>query len=197
MDKRFPFQFNREDGEVDVPGDVASVPAECVPGCGGDCPCDEDPVNEPDIYFDRSICACGMMHYFTQDGRQVDACWDGAPPITAGIRTFSTGATRDLEDDKLDYEGYFSPLVLKARAEYMQRHSVAGGQHRASDNWQKGIPLDAYIKSGFRHFMDWWSQHRGGAVNEVGLEDAICALMFNCEGYLHELLRGQESNPRS
>src|SRR5690348_6912275 len=62
------------------------------------------------------------------------------------------------------------------------------GTMRESDNWQKGIPFDAYIKSGFRHFMDWWSEHRGLPTSE-GLEEALCALIFNASGYLHETLR--------
>ena len=36
------------------------------------------------------------------------------------IRRFDTGATRDSVAGKLRYEGYFSPLVLKARAQYMR-----------------------------------------------------------------------------
>lgn len=102
------------------------------------------------------------------------------------MRTFETGATRDTDDGKLDYEGFFSPLVLRRRAEYMHRHRVqADGELRASDNWQKGIPLDAYMKSAFRHFVEWWAAHRAGADPS----EAIAALMFNCEGYLHETLK--------
>ena len=33
------------------------------------------------------------------------------------MRTFATGATRDTEVEKLDYEGFLSPVVLKAYAE--------------------------------------------------------------------------------
>jgi hypothetical protein len=52
------------------------------------------------------------------------------------------------------------------------------------------MPLDAYayMKSGFRHFMDCWMNHRGVPAREDA-EEAICALMFNAEGYLHELLK--------
>jgi hypothetical protein len=106
--------------------------------------------------------------------------------MTSPIRTFSTGATRDSVAGKLRYEGYFSPLVLRARAEYMRTHQVqADGELREPDNWQKGIPADALMDSAFRHFMDWWLAHRehGGDVQE-----AICALMFNAEAYLHAVL---------
>lgn len=104
------------------------------------------------------------------------------------MRTFETGATRDSDDNKLDYEGFLSPVVLKRFAEYMHRHRTqADGQLRDSDNWQKGIPRDAYMKSLFRHFMDVWSCHRGIGSDEQ-LEEALCAMLFNVQGYLHEYL---------
>jgi hypothetical protein len=122
--------------------------------------------------------------------------WDQQEP-TRRVRQFASGATRDGEDGKLDYEGFLSPLVLERFARYMHKHRAQGdGKLRDSDNWQKGIPLAAYMKSGWRHFMDWWQIHRGKpwgrpAENEA-LEDALCALLFNVQGYLHELLSERE-----
>ena len=105
------------------------------------------------------------------------------------MRTFDTGATRDSDENKPDYEGFLSPLVLVRYGEYMMKHQVqADGDLRSSDNWQHGIPKDAYIKSAFRHFMDWWLEHDGYESRE-GLEEALCALMFNVMGYLHEELK--------
>lgn len=109
------------------------------------------------------------------------------------MRTFETGATRDTEEGKLDYEGFLSPLVLRRFAEYMHQNRVqADGSLRSGDNWQKGIPREAYMKSGWRHFMDWWTLHRedwrDGEKDEE-LEAALCALLFNVQGYLHEHLR--------
>lgn len=105
------------------------------------------------------------------------------------MRTFSSGATRDSDTTKLDYEGFLSPLVLKRYAEYMHKHrQQADGTLRDSDNWQKGIPFDAYMKSMWRHFMDVWRQHRGLAGDDT-LEDSLCAVLFNAMGYLHELER--------
>ena len=114
------------------------------------------------------------------------------------MREFETGATRDSDDGKYDYEGFLSPLVLARYAEYMHKNRVqADGSLRSSDNWQKGIPLTAYMKSGWRHFMDWWRLHRavarGGAVLEDDLQEAICGVLFNAMGYLHELLSHNES----
>jgi hypothetical protein len=109
------------------------------------------------------------------------------------MRYFETGATRDSDETKLDFEGFLSPLVLQRYAEYMQENRFqADGKMRDSDNWQKGIPKDAYIKSGFRHFFDWWMEHRGHQSRE-GMEKALCGLMFNCQGYLHELLKEKQA----
>ena len=106
------------------------------------------------------------------------------------MRKFETGATRDNDKNKLDYEGFISPIVLRRYAEYMHKHRFqADGQVRDSDNWQKGIDKSSYMKSGWRHFMDWWMEHRGIPSRE-GLEDALCALLFNVSGYLHEHIKG-------
>lgn len=108
------------------------------------------------------------------------------------MRNFKTGATRDTDQGKLDFEGFLSPLVLERFAQYMNKNRVqADGKLRASDNWQKGIPKDAYIKSGWRHFYDWWALHRG-IKREVDIEEALCAVMFNAMGYLHEELNGRK-----
>lgn len=105
------------------------------------------------------------------------------------MRKFLTGATRNSDDGKYDYEGFLSPLVIERYGQYMHKHRIqADGVLRDSDNWQKGIPKDAYIKSAWRHFLDWWMEHRGLPSRE-GLEDALCALLFNVSGYLHELLK--------
>lgn len=108
------------------------------------------------------------------------------------IRTFESGATRDTNEDKLDYEGFLSPIVVRRFAKYMHKHRVqSDGTLRDSDNWQKGMPLDSYMESGWRHFMDWWGEHRGIESRE-GLEDALCALLFNVQGYLFEILQEED-----
>lgn len=105
------------------------------------------------------------------------------------MRKFESGATRDVDTSKLDYEGFIHPLVLERYAQYMHENRVqADGSLRTSDNWQKGIPKDVYMKSAFRHFMDVWKEHRGIKTSD-GIEKAICALMFNIQGYLFEHLK--------
>jgi hypothetical protein len=106
------------------------------------------------------------------------------------MRTFSTGATRDTEQGKLDYEGFLSPIVLERYAQYLHKHRVqSDGNLRDSDNWQKGISKDTYMKSAWRHFMDWWGEHRGIHTSEAGIEDAMMGLLFNVMGYAYEHLR--------
>jgi hypothetical protein len=107
------------------------------------------------------------------------------------VRKFETGATRDTDTDKLDLEGFESPRVMLRYAEFMHKNRIqADGGLRTSDNWQKGMPKDAYIKSMMRHFMDVWLHHRGcGHLAKEDLETALCAMRFNVNGYLLETLK--------
>ena len=109
------------------------------------------------------------------------------------MRQFESGATRDGDDDKLDFDGFLSPSVMQRYAEYLHEHRrQADGEMRDSDNWQKGIPLNVYMKSAWRHFFLWWKLHRamvrGNYVDAKELEDTIMALLFNAQGYAHEWL---------
>ena len=103
------------------------------------------------------------------------------------MRYFDTGATRDSDDGKLDFEGFFSPYAMYRFAEYMHQHRhQADGHLRASDNWQKGIPQEAYMKSLFRHFMELWLRWRDKCDDQQAFQDALCAILFNAQGLLHE-----------
>lgn len=107
-------------------------------------------------------------------------------------RYFESGAYRDGEEGKPDYEGFLSPLVIQAYGAYMHKHRrQSDGEMRASDNWQRGIPKDEYMKSAFRHFMDLWLEHRGHESRD-GIEEALGALLFNIMGYWHELLKEEK-----
>lgn len=110
------------------------------------------------------------------------------------MRQFSTGATRNVDENKLDFEGFLSPLALEEFAIYMHKNrKQADGQLRDSDNWMKGIPVDAYMKSMWRHFFDVWKNHRGLLTPEDQITN-LCGLMFNVQGMLHELLKTQGKN---
>jgi hypothetical protein len=109
-------------------------------------------------------------------------------------REFDTGATRSSQEGRIDPEGFLSPLSIERYCEYLLKHQVqANGEIRASDNWQKGMPRATYIKGLWRHFLHAWQRHRGWAVNDpkaaADLEEDLCAIIFNAQGYLHEVLR--------
>lgn len=109
------------------------------------------------------------------------------------MREFDSGATRDDDTGKIDYEGFLSPLVLKRYAEYLQKHRVqADGKLRDSDNWQGLFGEEHYnvcMKSATRHFLDWWLEHRGHNLSKDGIQDAICAVIFNAMAYLLKILK--------
>jgi hypothetical protein len=135
------------------------------------------------------------------------------------IRIFDTGANRNSDGGKFDYEAFLSPIVLHEYAAYMHENRfLEDGTMRDGDNWQKGIPMDVYMKSGWRHFHEWWLIHRGYFVYrekrvtdgkksehthpyhkrldvipegwyEVTIRKCICGLLFNAMGYLHEWLK--------
>lgn len=110
------------------------------------------------------------------------------------MRKFDTGATRSADAERPDYEGFLSPLAIERFGEYMAKHrKQPDGSVRDSDNWQKGIPLPAYMKGAFRHFMHLWARHRGHPVSDplaaADIEEDLCALLFNIQGYLHETIK--------
>ena len=110
------------------------------------------------------------------------------------IRQFTSGATRDQDTTKLDFEGFLSPLALTRFAAYMHEHRVqSDGTLRGSDNWQKGIPLESYMKSMWRHLITVWRHHREvPAADCESQEDALCGVIFNAQGYLHEIMKAKE-----
>jgi hypothetical protein len=109
---------------------------------------------------------------------------------------FETGATRNKDDNKLDFDGFLSPLTLERYAQYMHAHRLQkDGTMRDSANWQLGIPIPRYMKSLWRHFFDVWKLNHGLAAIDpdsgkpVDLETALCGLLFNASGMLHEILK--------
>ncbi len=108
------------------------------------------------------------------------------------IRKFNTGAARDTDEGKIDYEGFLSPLVLEAYGNYMNKHRVqVNGKLRESDNWQKGFGKDHFkvcIKSLWRHFFDLWKEHRGISTKD-GIVSALMGCLFNVMAYAHQYLK--------
>jgi hypothetical protein len=102
------------------------------------------------------------------------------------MRKFSSGAIRNDDKDKLDFEGFLCPKCLLIFAEYMHKHRfLETGEIRGSDNWQKGFAPGVNIKSGWRHLHDWWLEERGYPSRD-GLIDALCGVVFNAFARLHE-----------
>ena len=106
-------------------------------------------------------------------------------------RQFDTGATRDTAEGKFEYGGFLSPIVLQRFGEYMHKHrEQSDGTLRASDNWQKGIPVRVYLESLLRHVMDIWLYRLGfGERAKESYEEALCAALFNIQGLLFEELK--------
>lgn len=116
--------------------------------------------------------------------------------MTEVMTKFETGATRSADNgDKLHYRRFFSTLVAKARAQYMQSHRLqADGALREPDNWKAGMPRARYADSLARH-----EQELNELLEVLGTEgdhedalvEKLCAIMFNAEGFLHEILVGR------
>lgn len=110
------------------------------------------------------------------------------------VRTFASGATRDVDTDKLDFEAFISPLVTKRYAQFMHANRrQKDGTLRDGDNWTKGITKEAYAKSLTRHVEDFKLHHRGFGDEAVDpdIETTLSAIIFNASGYLFELLKAK------
>lgn len=147
-------------------------------------------VHETDRPFkEKWVCDCGVLNVGIETAMSSEPSDD--------TRVFQTGATRGKDDNKLDFEGFISPRVLWRYAEYMHecrlRNVPPGAAIRSSDNWQKGIPTDAYIKSLIRHTMEVWGSHRGAMpeVNSANYIRTLCAIMFNAMGLIFEATRNE------
>ena len=115
--------------------------------------------------------------------------------MPSDIRKFDTGATRDTDEGKYDYEAFLSPAVLERYAQYMHKNRIqTDGGLRAGDNWQNLFGPDhksICMKSAWRHFMGWWKYHRGTDspwADDINMEESLCAVIFNASAYLFALL---------
>ena|SRR5450631_3414633 len=106
------------------------------------------------------------------------------------IRTFATGATRSPLADKLEYDGYLNPLVLKRFAEYMRKHQTqSNGERRASDNWQLNIPMASLHDSKKRHDHDVWLHIKGYPEEATeSMEESLCAAIFGNMAMLKQVM---------
>jgi hypothetical protein len=126
------------------------------------------------------------------------------------IREFETGANRDSDDGKYDFEAFLSPEVLFEFAEYMhgKRHLI-DGTYRDGDNWQKGMPINVHVKSFIRHSWDLWLWSRSREIRpkqriarlrprpEDGkippIKDTLAALLFAIQGIWLEIIKEEDA----
>ncbi len=113
------------------------------------------------------------------------------------IRTFASGATRDVVDGKFDYDGFLSPHLIEAFGTYMHfnRH-LPDGSTRPGDNWQHGFDEGVARSSLWRHFNDFWRATRptepGGHEYYPIKENVLWAAMgviFNTQAMVHVLMK--------
>ena len=131
--------------------------------------------------------------------------------ILKDLRKFETGATRNIDTEREDPEGFLAPEVIEVYIAFMHKNRFQkDGTLREADNWQKGIPQRAYMKSLWRHFFDLWKKHRenknhiteeaanlervyiGGRLQDPKIIEDCCAIMFNIMGYLQQELKKPE-----
>lgn len=118
------------------------------------------------------------------------------------MREFSTGATRNSDDNKYVYNGFNSAFVEESFAKYMHEHRFqADGKVRAADNWKKGIPIEAYHASLHRHYIDLWKMLESGERwvvdsdgKSVDIIHVLNAIRFNVNGMLYHLLTSDDPN---
>ena len=151
-----------------------------------------------DQMHDTALCAPSI--HTNRDPGDEQPLDEDANFVRAEMRTFETGATRNVEVDP-DYHGFLSPLSVHAYGEYMHTHRLqADGSLRDSDNWQKGMPIDAYVRSLVRHTHDVQLIHdgyealaRGDVRDPSKMKAHLSAIIFNAQGMLHELVKAELS----
>lgn len=117
-------------------------------------------------------------------------------------REFKSGANRNSDEGKLDYEGFISPVVEWAFAQYMHKHRLLeDGTLRDSDNWQNGIPVNELMKSGHRHWQDIRMKHRGFTPTdngkEVGRLEALLGMKFNIDAMIYNEVKDKNDVDRN
>lgn len=106
------------------------------------------------------------------------------------MRKCKTGATRDDIEGKFEYFKFFSLPAFHAYASYMHEKRIQpDGRLRDADNWQKGMPREWYASSMVRHLLDVQYHHQNfETLSKEDLKTALCALLFNVQAYLHEVM---------
>lgn len=104
-------------------------------------------------------------------------------------REFASGAKRDTNEGKVDFRAILSPAALQMFGDYMVRHNtMREGEKRSQDNWKKGMPLDSFIESFFRHTHELHAALERDDQWEI--EEAMCGCFFNLQGMMDIFYNG-------
>ena len=107
--------------------------------------------------------------------------WRKERPLATGVRTFESGAIRDLDDTKEDYIETISWTAMKRYSQYMTGKKKKYG----SGNFKKGIPVESYEQSLVRHLQKYLANKYENGNDEKN-EDHLSAIIFNVFGIMHE-----------
>lgn len=120
---------------------------------------------------DRAELASGFM---TQMGAAVGvheakrcAGVDVLPSTGRELRSFGTGAVRDNVQGKGAYH-----LLMPRAIHQLARRLEQGALKYAARNWEKGIPMSAFVDSGLRHLFQFMAA-------DDGTEDHLAASAWN------------------
>ena len=114
------------------------------------------------------------------------------------LRMSESGAIRNSDIGKINYQGALSPLILEAYGKYIEKHSnLPDGTKRNNKNWQNlfGTPEEhrqVCIESAWRHFIDLLKEH-DGYNSQDGIDEALGGLMFNIQAYWFSLLSDKKN----
>lgn len=112
------------------------------------------------------------------------------------LRQFSSGAIRDNNENKPNYAGFTSPLILKAFGNYMQKHQILpDGSKRNADNW-KGLFGENHMQVCYeckcRHDHDLALYMDGyGDWARDNLLDVLCAIKFNVDAMIYKIMKDE------
>jgi hypothetical protein len=117
------------------------------------------------------------------------------------MKEYSTGATRNGTEGKLQYSRFLDAEVQKRYCEYMEKHRIQkDGKLRAPDNWKKGIDIADYMDSLDRHEWDLLSVYQGydrycpDDGHKLDMMELLLAIRFNVDGMIYELIKEEEND---